>query len=313
MRVLVSGSRGFIGTQLISHLEAGGHDVVRLVRPSSGAAPASPAVASPVPARRDVAWDPASGALDPALLAGIEAVVHLAGEGIATHRWSAAQKARIRDSRVKGTALLATSLARLDPPPSVLVSASAVGVYGDRGAAVVTEDDPPGTGFLSEVCVAWEAATAPADAAGIRVVLIRNGVVLSPKGGALAKQLPLFRLALGGRLGSGRQAMSWISLEDEVAAIEFALTNTELRGPVNCTSPHPVDNREFTRALARVLGRPAVLPVPRAALAVVLGRGLADEMLMAGAKVLPSRLLRAGFQFRHPDLEDALRAELGRT
>jgi uncharacterized protein len=307
VRVLVSGSRGFIGTELVSRLAAGGHEVVRLVRPSS-----QPSATNGANQRGEVPWEPEAGRLDPARLEGIDAAVHLAGEGIATHRWSAAQKARIRDSRVKGTGLLATTLARLDPLPSVLVSASAVGVYGDRHAAQVTEDDPPGTGFLSEVCVAWEAATAPAEAAGIRVVHARNGVVLSPKGGALAKQLPLFRLALGGRLGSGRQAMSWISLEDEVAALEFALTNATLRGPINCTSPHPVDNREFTQALGRVLGRPAVLPVPRAALAVVLGRGLADEMLMAGAKVLPSRLQRAGFQFRHPDVEDALRAELGR-
>jgi uncharacterized protein (TIGR01777 family) len=248
--------------------------------------------------------------LDAATLEGTDAVVHLAGAGIADHRWSADHRRRVRDSRVRGTSLLAQTLARLERRPNVLVSASAIGFYGDRGSAPVTEDDGVGPGFLAEVCEAWEHATEPADAAGIRVVRIRTGIVLSPAGGALRKQLPLFRLGLGGRLASGRQYTSWIAIDDEVGAIDFALTHDELHGPVNLTAPNPVTNDEFTRVLAHVLHRPAFLGVPSTALRVVMGREMASELLIGGARVLPARLQAAGFAFVHPTLPEALSALL---
>ena len=250
MNVLVSGSSGLVGSALVAALNADGHRVKRLVR------------AAVRDAEDEVGWDPAGGVLDPAGLEGLDAVVHLAGENIASGRWTTAKKARIRDSRVKGTELLCQTLARLDRPPKTLVSTSAVGYYGDRGDEVLTEDSPPGHGFLAEVCEAWEAATEPAAAKGIRVVRLRIGVVLSPRGGALAKMLPAFKMGLGGRIGNGRQYMSWITLDDLVGVIRFALTNNELSGPVNAVSPNPVTNLEFTKTLGRVLHRPTVLPLP---------------------------------------------------
>ena len=297
MRVLVSGSRGLIGSALVSSLRAGGHDVRRLVR---GEATGD-----------DVAWDPGGGTIDRAALEGTEGVVHLAGEGIGAKRWTRAQKREIRDSRVEGTRLLAEALAGLEPRPEVLVSGSAVGVYGDRGDEVLTEDSTLGDSFLAGVCKEWEAATAPVAEAGIRVVNIRSGIVLSPAGGALKKQLPLFKLGLGGNLGSGWQYMSWISIDDEVGAIGHALATPSLRGPVNLTAPEPVRNAQFTSTLGRVLARPSVLPVPRLALAVVLGRELAAEML-GSQRVLPIRLEASGYAFHHPELEPALRHVLGR-
>ncbi|HLM96249.1 MAG TPA: TIGR01777 family oxidoreductase, partial [Acidimicrobiales bacterium] len=243
-------------------------------------------------------------------LDGADAVVHLAGAGIGDKRWSATRRQEIVSSRVQSTALLARSLAELDRPPSVLVSASAVGVYGDRGDEELTEASGPGSGFLAELCRAWEDATGRATQAGIRVVRLRSGVVLSAHGGALARQLPLFRLGVGGRLGSGRQWLSWISLADEVGAVLHALDEPSLEGPVNATAPTPVTNRDFTAALGRALHRPAVLAVPGFALRVALGSDLASEMVLAGQRVLPAKLSASGYEFSHADIDTALAALL---
>ncbi len=297
MNVVVTGSHGLIGSALVSALEAAGHAVVPLVRgPATGA---------------EVHWDPAAGVLDASLLTGVDAAVHLAGEGLAGKRWTAEQKQRLVDSRVKSTDLLARRLAELDPKPRVLVSGSAVGFYGDRGDAELTEDSPGGTGFLADLVRQWEAASAPA-AEAMRVVNIRTGIVLSADGGALKKQLPLFRFGVGGKLGSGRQYQSWISIEDEVAAIIHVLENDSLFGPVNLTAPHPVTNAEFTKTVGRVLRRPTLLTVPRFGLSLVLGKDLANEALLAGQRVLPARLEASGYRFRQPDLEGALRAVLNK-
>jgi uncharacterized protein (TIGR01777 family) len=292
MRVLLSGASGLIGSALARRLAASS-EVVRLVR------------RDPLSAAKEIRWDPAAGRIEPKQLEGFDAVVHLAGENIGAGRWTAAKKARIRSSRVEGTSLLAKTLAGLNQPPKVLVSASAVGYYGDRGEEKLDESSGPGTGFLAEVCRAWEEAAMTAAEADVRVVLARFGVVLSPEGGALARLLPLFRFGLGGRLGSGRQYMSWIALEDAVGAIAFALENDSLRGPVNVSSPQPVTNREFTQTLGRVLRRPTLLHAPSIALRAVLGE-MADEMLLASVRVYPRRLLEAGFSFSKPDLEAAL-------
>jgi uncharacterized protein (TIGR01777 family) len=298
VRILVSGSHGLIGSALTARLSKDGHQVVRLVR-----GPADPSGGT-------VTWDPAAGTLDPSSLGQVDAAVHLAGEGIADHRWSAVHRDRVLDSRVQGTSLLAGTLASLPSPPRVLLSGSAIGIYGDRGDAEVTEDSEPGTGFLAKVCAAWEHATAPALAAGVRVVHLRTGVVLARSGGALGKQLPLFRFGLGGRLGSGRQYLSWISLTDHVAAMVFLLQADAVGGPFNLTAPAPLTNAEFTRELARAVHRPAVLAIPAPVLRIVLGREMADEMLLGGAKVLPARLRAAGFDFEHPTLAQALPAVL---
>lgn len=304
VRVAVTGATGLIGRALVESLTADGHLVTRILR-----RPPDPGT---VPDGTDhVLWDPAAGRIDAAGLEGVDAVIHLAGEPIASHRWTAEQKARIRDSRVAGTRLLARTLAGLDQPPRVLVSGSAIGVYGDRGDDVVDETASPGDDFLAQVCVEWEAATEEAADAGIRVAHARTGIVLSGRGGALARMLPLFRLGLGGRLGSGRQWWSWISLTDEVAALRW-LVDHDVTGPVNLTAPSPVTNAEFTRTLARVLHRPAVVPAPRFALGLVLGRELADALLFTSARVLPVRLGESGFTFAHDDLATALAAELGR-
>jgi len=306
VRVLLSGSHGLIGSELAAYLPAAGHDVVRLVR-------RSPSAAGDVPTGPgETRWDIEAGSMDPGALEGVDAVVHLAGEGIAAHRWSSAHKRRVLDSRVRGTRLLAEAAAGAASRPTVFVSASAVGFYGDRGDEELTEESLPGAGFLAGVCSQWEAATEPAESAGVRVVHLRSGIVLSPKGGALARQLPLFRLGLGGRLGSGRQWMSWVSLDDEVGAIVHALAEPGLRGPLNVTAPQPVTNAELTRALARVLRRPALARAPGAALSAVLGSEMAKEMLLAGQRVLPAKLSATGYRFGHPELEPALRHLLGR-
>jgi len=242
----------------------------------------------------------------------VEAVVHLAGEGIANGRWTARKKARILQSRTQGTRLLSQTLARLTHPPRVLVSASAIGYYGDRGEEALNEESSKGWGFLPEVCEAWEGATAPAADAGIRVVRARLGVVLSPSGGALALMRLPFALGIGGRLGSGRQFMSWVAIDDVVGAFHYALTSDYLRGPVNVVAPNPVRNREFTTILARTLSRPAVLPVPAVVLRLLVGQ-LADEALLGSARVLPSKLRLTGYAFRYPDLEAALRDLLARS
>jgi uncharacterized protein (TIGR01777 family) len=297
--VAVTGASGLVGAGLRPALAAQGHAVLPLVR---GGAPA--------PGERVVRWDPAAGTLAAADLEGVDAVVHLAGEGIAG-RWTAAKKARIRDSRLRSTALLAGTLARLARPPRVLVSASAIGWYGDRGDEVLTEASPAGAGFLAEVCREWEAAAGPAALVGIRVVHLRIGMALSRRGGGLAALLPAFRLGLGGPIGRGAQWMSWIALDDLVGAIVHALGADTLAGPVNAVAPHPVTNREFTRTLARVLRRPAFLPFPTLAARLLLGE-MADALLLASTRVLPLRLTASGYAFEHPELRGALRAELGR-
>jgi uncharacterized protein (TIGR01777 family) len=246
-----------------------------------------------------------AGTIDASALEGVDAVVHLAGENIA-QRWTSSQKAKIRDSRIKGTQLLCETLARLSSPPKVLVSASAIGYYGDRGEQILTEDSPLGRGFLAEVCRGWEAATEPARQRGLRVVPLRFGVVLSPAGGALAKMLPPFRLGLGGMVGSGRQYMSWIALDDVVGAIQHAIVTDTLQGPTNAVAPQAVTNQEFTKTLGKALGRPTVFPLPAFAARLMFGE-MADELLLASTRVQPAKLLGSGYRFRYPELEDALR------
>jgi hypothetical protein len=299
MKILVTGSTGMVGSALVPFLAAGGHDVVRLVR--GDAPPGAPAAR----------WDPAAGRIDSGGLEGLDAVVHLAGENIAAGRWTAARKARIRDSRVNGTRLLAGALARLQRRPRVLVCASAVGFYGDRGDEVLRETSHPGTGFLPEVCREWEAAAEPAARAGVRVVNARIGFVLSPSGGGLKKMLPPFRLGLGGPIGDGRQYVSWVSIEDVTGVILHAVRSQALVGPVNTVAPNPVTNREFTRTLARILSRPAIFPMPAFAARLAFGE-LADAILLSSQRVEPARLKASGYEFRHPHLDDALRALLGR-
>jgi uncharacterized protein (TIGR01777 family) len=296
--IAVSGASGLIGTALVQELNQRGHRVTPMVRRVAGPG--------------EISWDPAGGRLDPADLEGADGVIHLAGENVAA-RWTRARKARIRESRVNGTRLLSETLAGLRQPPAVLVSASAVGIYGNRRDEPLTEASSPGdpSDFLVSVAREWEAATAPARAAGIRVVHARFGIVLSPKGGALKKMLPPFRLGLGGRIADGSQWMSWISLDDAVGAVLHLLSTDTLRGAVNTTAPEPVTNRDFTRALGRVLGRPTPFPVPAAVLRLVLGE-MADSTLLTSARVLPSRLLESGYRFRYPDLESALRHVLGK-
>jgi uncharacterized protein (TIGR01777 family) len=276
----------------VSRITADGHDVCVLVRRPPG----------PGEAR----WEPTESRIDGEALEGADAVVHLAGAGIGDKRWTTARKDVILRSRVDSTTLLSHTLASLTRPPSVLVSASAIGYYGDRGDEELTEGSGSGTGFQAEVCRAWEGATSDAESAGIRVVHLRSAVVLSPKGGALARQLPLFRAGLGGRLGAGGQWLSWISLRDEVGVILHAVGETSLDGPLNASAPSPVTNREFTRQLGHALHRPAALAAPPFALRLALGRQLADELLLGSLRVLPARLTDAGYRFQDPSLEGAL-------
>ena len=293
MRILVTGSTGFVGSALIPFLRSDGHTVIRLLR------------STPPPGSAELRWNPEAEELDAATLEGLDGVVHLAGDPIAKERWTPDKKAAIRDSRIKGTRLLAQRLAGLKRPPAVLVSASAVGYYGNRGDELLREESSPGIGFLSETAQAWEEATGAAQQAGIRVIRIRIGVVLSPRGGALAMMLPPFRLGLGGPLGSGRQWMSWIALDDLLRVIQYALTTNSLQGAVNAVAPQPVTNRGFTRTLARVLRRPAFFPVPPFALRLLFGE-MAEEVLLGGARVEPTKLLQNRFQFDFPTLEQAL-------
>ncbi len=304
--VAITGASGMIGTALRRRLEAGGHRVVRLVRPSS----TGPGPSSDRGGADTIAWDPAGGTIDAAGLEGIDAVVNLAGEGIGERRWSDEQKRRIRDSRVLGTTLLAETLATLERPPSVFLSGSAIGFYGDTGDATVDETRPAGTDFLARVCVDWEAAAGAAVDAGIRTAFLRTGIVLDADSGALGKQLTFFKLGLGGRSGSGRQFWSWITLPDEVAAIEFLLTS-DVSGPVNLTAPNPATNAEFARTLGRVLGRPTTV-IPMIGPRLLLGRELADSLLLTSQRVVPAVLEAAGFTWSDPELEPGLRAVLGR-
>ena len=292
MHIAVSGSSGLVGSALVSSLTAGGHRVTRLVRRS--------------PVGNDVLWGPAEGIRDLPKLAGVDGVVHLAGENIAAGRWTEACKAEIRRSRVEGTRRLCESLAKLGARPKVLVSASAIGFYGNRGVEILTEDSAPGSDFLAGVCREWEAATEPASRAGIRVVHLRFGMILSPAGGALKKMLLPFKMGAGGRIGSGAQFMSWIAIDDAVGVIQHALSTESIRGPVNAVAPAPVTNAEFTRTLARVLSRPAIVPMPAFAARLAFGE-LADALLLSSQRVMPSRLKESGCRFRYPELEGALR------
>jgi uncharacterized protein (TIGR01777 family) len=296
MNVLISGATGLIGSSLSEELERGGHSVTRLTRSPKG--------------ENDVRWDPDAGTIEGSL-EGTDAVVHLAGESIAEGRWTSSKKERIMQSRKKGTRLLAEAIAGLPTPPRVMVSASAVGYYGDRGNEVLREDSQPGSDFLAEVCKAWEAAADPAREAGIRVVHTRFGIVLSPKGGALGTTLPVFKLGGGGRIGSGRQWWSWVALDDVVGTIHHALENDSVEGPVNVGSPNPLTNAEYTKVLGKVLNRPTVFPVPAPAIRLVLG-GIADALLLASQRMEPAKLKETGYRFRYPDLEPALRHLLGR-
>jgi uncharacterized protein len=299
MKILVTGSSGLIGSALVPHLTGQGHRVVRLMRR--------------VAARgEDVAvWDPDTDKLETSALEGNEAVVHLAGENIGASRWTDKRKERMRSSRVSGTRLLSESLAQLAAAPHVLVSASAVGFYGSRGDEALTEDSPAGLGFLSQVCQEWESATEPARQKGIRVVNLRIGMVLSAKGGALPEMLPPFRAGVGGKLGDGRQFVSWIAIDDLTRAISHAITTVSLSGPVNAVSPAPVRNVEMTKALGKVLRRPTFLSMPAAFARLIFGE-MADALLLTGQCVIPRRLLASGFTFQFPDFETSLRHLLKR-
>jgi len=293
MRIAITGSSGLIGSALVRSLEADGHTAVRVVRADGGPG--------------TVRWDIDGGEIDSAGLEGLDGVVHLAGEGIAEKRWTEEQKARILGSRAKGTELLAGALAGLSARPRVLVSGSGVDIYGDRGDEQLTEaSGRGGRGFLTEVVLAWEAATAPAEAAGVRVAKIRSSMVLDRVGGALPRMVKIARLGLLGKLGSGRQWMSWISLADEVAAIRFLLER-DIAGPVNLAAPAPVTNAVFTKTLGRVVHRPTFVPVPRFGPKLLLGGELAETLLYESKRVFPEVLLEAGFEFQHTDLETALR------
>jgi uncharacterized protein len=298
MKILITGASGLIGQALTKQLNASGHTTVAAVRRE--------------PRRNDeVQWNPATGEMSPSAFDGVDAVVHLAGAGIGDKRWTDEYKMEILQSRTLGTALLADTMASLDKKPSVFLSGSAIGIYGVRDDTELGEDAAIGTGFLADVCRDWEAASASASAAGIRTVLLRTGIVLSPKGGALKKQLPLFKLGLGGKFGNGKQWQSWISITDEVNAIIHLLTSN-LSGAVNLTAPNAVTNSEFTRVLASVVSRPAILPIPSFGPKLLLGGELADALLFTGQRVVPNALVADGFHFAHPTLDVALRALLNK-
>lgn len=296
MKIAIAGSSGLLGTALRGRLTADGHEVIRIVRREAGGG--------------ELRWDPAAGAIDAAGLEGLDAVINLAGAGIGDERWTDERKRLLVESRTQSTDLLARTLASRRSPPKVLLSGSAIGFYGDRGDEELSEGSPPGEGFLSDLCVAWEAATAPAEAAGIRTAHLRTGIVLSRDGGALAKMLLPFRLGIGGRLGTGAQWMSWISIDDHVRAM-IHLLSSPVSGPVDLTAPNPVRNADFTKALGRELGRPTIVPIPRIGPRLLLGKELAQTLLYESQRVLPSALEASGFSFRHPTIDDALAAVLG--
>lgn len=298
MRIAITGATGLIGSALTPHLESLGHEVIRVVRSS--------------PSGTDIEWSPAEGRIGPNALDGIDAVVHLAGAGIGDKRWTDEYKRELLESRTKGTALISEAVASADNGPTVLLSGSAIGIYGARGDEELNEQSAPGDGFLADICVQWEQSTAAAETAGVRVVHLRTGIVLSAEGGALKKQLPLFKFGLGGKMGSGDQWQSWISIDDEVAAIAHLLT-AETSGAVNLTAPEPVTNAEFTDTLGDVLNRPTILPIPKFGPKLLLGGELADNLLFSGQRVLPAVLeTDDGFTFQHPDLATALHALLGK-
>lgn len=297
MNILVSGASGLVGTALVRSLSANGHRIFKLVRKKADTG------------KGEIQWNPEAGEIDAASLEGVDAVVHLAGENIAG-RWSKAKKDAIRESRIKGTTLLAKALAGLKRKPKVLVCASAIGFYGDRGDEILDENAAAGTGFLADVCKEWESATRPAAEAGIRVVNARIGVVLASGGGALSKMLTPFKLCVGGVMGSGKQYWSWVALDDVVGAMEHALNNEDVRGPVNLVAPESATNREFTKTLGKVLSRPTIFPMPGFVARIALGE-MADALLLSSARVEPKKLKESGYRFRFPQLEGALRHVLG--
>jgi len=300
LTVAITGATGLVGSNLADFLTTGGHRVIRLVRDSRRLADDS------------IFWNPATGEIDVEGLTGADAIVHLAGSSIASGRWTAARKRSIKQSRVKGTELIARTLATMSGGPRVLVSASAVGFYGDRGSERIDETAHAGKGFLSEVCRAWEGASKPAERAGVRVTTLRTGVTLSPAGGALGQMLLPFKMGAGGRLGSGKQYLSWIDNDDLIAAIYHVLMTDSIRGPVNATAPHPVTNSTFTAALGRTLGRPSVLPVPALAVKAAFGQ-FGTEALLCGQRVLPRKLTESGFTFFYEGVEESMRFQLGRA
>ena len=299
MDVAVTGSSGLIGTALVAALSQAGHRPIRLVR------------RDPTPGSDEIRWDPADGTIDAASLEGVDAIVNLAGAGIGDKRWTPAYKKLCYDSRVDGTALLATTMAGLNQRPSVFLSGSAIGYYGSQGATELTESSPAGSGFLADLTVAWEDAATPAIDAGIRTAFLRTGIVLSPEGGALPKLLPLFKVGLGGKFGSGDQYMAWVSIDDEIASILYLL-DADISGPVNLTGPLPVTNADFAATLGKVLSRPSFLPVPSFGPKLVLGGDRADALLFDSARVIPAVLENAPYSFTHRDVEAALRGVLGR-
>lgn len=296
LKILVTGSTGLVGRALCAHLAGRGDEVLRLVRRESAAAD-------------EVPWNPMEGTCDAAAF-DVDAIVHLAGENIGARRWSKGQMLKIRESRVAGTRLISEGSVRITRRPKVLVSASAIGFYGDRGDEVLSEDATRGEGFLAEVCADWELATDQAVRSGLRVVNPRIGMVLAKGGGALEKMLPPFRFGLGGRIGSGRQWMSWIQLDDLVGVLCRAIDDESLSGPVNAVAPNPVTNADFTRALGRALHRPTVFPLPAFVARIVMGK-MADELLLASTRVVPTKLTEGGFEFQHPEIDAGLAASLG--
>ena len=292
MRVAITGASGLIGSALVDHLRTHGHEVVKLVRRTAATSD-------------EISWDPIAGTVDLRAFQGIDGVVHLAGAGVGDHRWSDQYKREILDSRVNGTNTIVNAMLQLDPKPRVLISGSAIGWYGDTANRAVDETAPAGSGFLADVVQAWEAATAPAQEAGIRVVRARTGLVVAKHGGAWARMFPLFKMGVGGKLGNGEQYWSWISVRDEVAALAFCLTNESIHGAVNLTGPTPQTNAEVTKAMGKVMGKPTLLPAPAAALKIALGE-FSTEVL-GSSRVLPDVLTASGFTWQDPTIDDAIR------
>lgn len=297
MKIVISGASGLIGKPLVASLRKQNHDVIQLVRRSARA--------------NESQWNPATGVIDATVIDGADAVIHLSGAGIGDRRWTETYKRELLDSRTKTTALLATTIAKCNKKPSVFLSGSAIGIYGARGDEELTEQSSHGTSFLAEICKQWEAAAKPAVDAGVRTVFLRTGIVLTPLGGALKKQLPLFKFGLGGKFGNGKQWQSWISLDDEIAAIDYLLA-ANISGAVNLTAPNPVTNAEFTNSMARALKRPAILPIPKFGPTLLLGGELSNALLFTGQRVMPSVLQKSGFAFQHPTIDVALRALLNK-
>ena len=295
MKIIISGASGLIGKPLVKKLSLAGHEVVQLVRRTPNA--------------NESRWNPATGQIDASIIDGADAVIHLSGAGIGDRRWTTKYKQELVESRTKSTALLASTIANCAKKPGVFLSGSAIGIYGPRGDEELTEQSSNGSSFLADICKQWEAAAKPAVDAGVRTVYLRTGIVLTPLGGALKKQLPLFKLGLGGKFGDGRAWQSWISLDDELAAIEHLLT-AKVSGAVNLTAPNPVTNADFTKTLARTIKRPAILPIPKFGPQLLLGAELADALLFTGQRVMPAELLKSGFVFKHSTIEVALRALL---